>query len=47
VIGSEYLNSKISERDFHKKASDIKDEIEIIVKTTNPFFLTIDATSDK
>lgn len=46
VLGQEYLNNKISEKDFNPLANNLDDEIEIIVKTKEPFFYTLEAKSN-
>jgi len=45
LIGSDYLPTKISEKDFHNEAKDIKDEIVIEGETEKPFFTTLDVRS--
>ncbi len=47
LIGQEYLPIKISEKDFHSEADDIKDEILIEGETRSPFFVTLDVRSNK
>lgn len=42
LIGQDYLPTKISEKDFHCEANDIKDEIFIEGETVSPFFLNVD-----
>lgn len=46
LIGSDYLPTKIKERDFHSEAKDIKDEIVIEGETEKPFFATLDVRSN-
>lgn len=43
LIGQEYLPTRISEKDFHSEAMEIKDEIFIEGETASPFFATIEA----
>lgn len=45
LIGQEYLPIRISEKDFHSEANDIKDEILIEGETKSPFFVTLDVRS--
>lgn len=45
LIGSDYLPTRISERDFHSEAKEIKDEISIEGETEFPFFVKIDVRS--
>src|SRR3990167_2590313 len=45
LIGSDYLPTRISEKDFHNEAKEIKDEIFIEGKTEAPFFITLDVRS--
>jgi predicted ATP-dependent endonuclease of OLD family len=46
LIGQEYLPIRISEKDFHSGASNIKDEILIEGETKSSFFLTLDVRSN-
>jgi len=46
LIGQDYLQTKISEKDFHCEASDIKDQIVIEGETIKPFFLDVDVVSN-
>ncbi|MFA6307138.1 MAG: AAA family ATPase [Patescibacteria group bacterium] len=48
LIGSDYLPTKISEKDFHKEASGTKMEDAIIIEgeTENPFYVDIDVISN-
>ncbi|PIT94697.1 hypothetical protein COT98_02470, partial [Candidatus Falkowbacteria bacterium CG10_big_fil_rev_8_21_14_0_10_39_9] len=48
LIGSDYLPTKINEKDFHKDASGTKNEDAIIIEgeTTNPFFIDVDVVSN-
>lgn len=45
LIGQEYLPTRISEKDFHYEANEIKDEIFIEGETKSPFFITLDVRS--
>lgn len=45
LIGSDYLPTRIREKDFNSEAKEIKDEIIIEGETENPFFATIDVRS--
>jgi len=45
LIGSDYLPTKISEKDFNSEAKEIKDEIVIEGETEKPFFATLDVRS--
>ena len=45
LIGSDYLPTKISEKDFNSDAKEIKDEIVIEGETEKPFFATLDVRS--
>jgi len=45
LIGSDYLPTRISEKDFHSEAKEIKDEILIEGETEKPFFATLDVRS--
>jgi len=45
LIGHDYLPTRISEKDFHSKANEIKDEIFIEGETESPFFVTLDVRS--
>lgn len=45
LIGSDYLPTKISEKDFNSDAKEIKDEIVIEGETEKPFFATLDVCS--
>ena len=45
LIGSDYLPTRISEKDFHSEAKEIKDEIVIEGETEKPFFATLDVRS--
>lgn len=47
LIGSDYLPTKISEKDFNSEAKEIKDEIVIEGETTSPFYINIDVISNK
>ena len=40
VFGREYFQNKIGEHDFNNLANNIKDKIEIVAYTHNPFFVT-------
>lgn len=42
LIGHDYLPTRISEKDFHNEAKEIKDEIFIEGETTKPFFFEVD-----
>jgi predicted ATP-dependent endonuclease of OLD family len=48
LIGTDYLPTKISEKDFHNDAKSTKDSDAIIIEgeTTNPFFIEVDVISD-
>ncbi len=46
LIGSDYLPTKISEKDFNSEANNIKDEIVIEGETEKPFFATLDVRSN-
>ncbi len=46
LIGSDYLPTKINEKDFNSDAKDIKDEIVIEGETEKPFFATLDVRSN-
>jgi len=46
LIGSDYLPTKISEKDFNSEAKEIKDEIVIEGETEKPFFATLDVRSN-
>ncbi|MFH0873528.1 MAG: AAA family ATPase [Candidatus Komeilibacteria bacterium] len=46
LIGTDYLPTKIRERDFHNGAREIKDEIMIEGDTVEPFFVTVDVRSN-
>lgn len=43
LIGQDYLPTRISEKDFHYGAKEIKDRIIIEGETKSPFFVTIEA----
>ena len=45
LIGHDYLPTRISEKDFHNEAKEIKDEIFIEGETESPFFITLDVRS--
>ena len=45
LIGYDYLPTRISEKDFHNEAKEIKDEIFIEGETESPFFITLDVRS--
>lgn len=45
LIGQDYLPTRISEKDFHREAKEIKDEIIIEGETKSPFFVTLDVRS--
>ena len=45
LIGSDYLPTRISQKDFYNKAREIKDEIVIEGETEKPFFATLDVRS--
>lgn len=45
LIGSDYLPTRISEKDFNSEAKEIKDEIVIDGETEKPFFATLDVRS--
>jgi len=45
LIGSDYLPTRISEKDFNSEAKEIKDEIVIEGETEKPFFATLDVRS--
>jgi len=45
LIGSDYLPTRISEKDFNSDAKEIKDEIVIEGETEKPFFATLDVRS--
>ncbi len=45
LIGHDYLPTRISEKDFHNEAKEIKDEISIEGETESPFFITLDVRS--
>lgn len=47
LIGQEYLPTRISEKDFHSEAKEIKDEIYIESETKSPFLITLDVREDK
>ena len=47
LIGSDYLPTKISEKDFNSEAKGIKDEIVIEGETISPFYINIDVISNK
>jgi len=49
LIGSDYLPTKISEKDFHKDARGTKNEDAITIEgeTENPFYVDVDVISDK
>jgi len=44
VFGREYIQNKIGEHDFHNLANNIKDQVEIVAYTRNPFFVTSEVT---
>lgn len=46
LIGQDYLPSKITEKDFHCDANNIKDEIVIEGETVKPFFIEVDVISN-
>jgi len=48
LIGSDYLPTRINEKDFHKDAKSTKNEDAIIIEgeTTNPFFIDVDVISN-
>lgn len=48
LIGSDYLPTRINEKDFHKDAKGTKNEDAIIIEgeTTNPFFIDVDVISN-
>jgi len=48
LIGSDYLPTKINEKDFHKDANGTKNEDAIIIEgeTVNPFFVDVDVISN-
>jgi len=48
LVGTDYLQSRISEKDFHSEAKGTKDEDAIVIEgeTTKPFFVDIDVISD-
>lgn len=45
LVGNDYLPTRISEKDFHCEAEEIKDEIFIEGETMSPFFATLDLRS--
>ncbi|HNU96580.1 MAG TPA: AAA family ATPase, partial [Candidatus Magasanikbacteria bacterium] len=45
LIGSDYLPTRIKEKDFNSDAKEIKDEIVIEGETEKPFFATLDVRS--
>ncbi len=46
LIGSDYLPTRISEKDFNDEAKEIKDAIIIEGETTNPFYVDVDVISN-
>lgn len=45
LLGQEYLPTRVSEKDFHHEAKEIKDKIFIEAETAAPFFATLDVRS--
>lgn len=47
LIGSDYLPTRVSEKDFNSEAKEIKDEIIIEGETVKPFFFEIDVVTNE